>query len=348
LPDRSPAIPDRILEIFAGYWNTEALKAAIELDLFTFLAKRSLTLAELGEKSGAKRELLGRLCDYLGQLGLIRKKLGRYSAARDAARFLNRESPYSLCALAGFFTSPILTRGFSELTNRIKTGRTALAGDRLLEPDSPAWSDFARGAWPLRMREAKMIVRALEKQRLVGECILELGCGGAPLAITLLKRHPGLSAVAQDWPHVLAVAREHGAEAGLADRIDFLPGDARTIDFAGPYDMVLMMCFLDYFDAATRLALLHKVHAVLRPGGIAAVYAPLLPEEGESWPAIAYNFLLLAASPAGEASTFAQIKALLKRAGFGRVLCRSDMPLVTARKPILPSRRGSYPRYGGR
>jgi SAM-dependent methyltransferase len=336
----SSARPNRIVETLVGYWNTEVLKAAIELDLFTILGRKSLTLAELVSKSGADPKGLGRLCDYLAQLGFVRKNAGRYSSARDAACYLDRQSPRSICSVADFFTSPLLSQAFAELPRAVRLGRTTLAGDGLLEPDHPAWVQFARATWPLRSLEVEPVVRALERQRLARGRVLELGCGGSPLGITLVKRHPRLSLVAQDWSGVLTVTAEHALQAGLADRIELLPGDARTLDFAGPYDLVLLVNFLDYFDADTRLILLRKVRAALRPGGSVAVYAPLLEASERSWSAVAYNLLLLVTSPGGQASTLAQLDAMLKKAGFTAARCCPDMPLVTAHKPAArPPRR---------
>jgi hypothetical protein len=337
----SAARPNRIVEALAGYWNTEALKAAIELDLFTILGKKALTLAELARKSGASRNGLERLCDYLAQLGFMRKNAGKYSSAPDAARYLDRQSPRSINSAADFFTSPLLARAFAQLPRAVRLGRTTLAGDGLLEPDHPAWVQFARATWSLRSLEAEPVVRALERQRLARGRILELGCGGSPLGITLAKRHPGLSLVAQDWPGVLAVTAEHARQAGIAERIEWRPGDARTVDFAGPYDLALLANFLDYFDADTRLTLLHKVRAALRPGGSVAVYAPLLEASEGAWSAAAYNLLLLVTSPAGEAFTLAQLDALLRKAGFTPARCCPDMPLVTARSQALAGPDGA-------
>src|SRR5579884_811751 len=106
----SSVAPNRIVETLVAYWDTEVLKAAIELDLFTVLGKKSLTLTQLARRSGLDKKGLGQLCDYLAQLGFIRKVSGRYASARDAARYLDRNSPWSLCTVADFFTSPFLTQ----------------------------------------------------------------------------------------------------------------------------------------------------------------------------------------------------------------------------------------------
>src|SRR5579884_88742 len=310
----------------------------ISLDVLTVLGKKSLTLTQLARRSGLDKKGLGQLCDYLAQLGFIRKVSGRYASARDAARYLDRNSPWSLCTVADFFTSPFLTQAFTKLPQVVKRGRANLAGEGILEPNHPAWVQFARATWPLRLLEAGIVVRALEKQRLARGRVLELGCGGSPVGITLLKRHPRLSLVAQDWPDVLTITAERARQTGVAERIELLPGDARIMDFAGPYDLVLMVNFLDYFERATRLALLRKVYAALRPGGTAMVYAPLLEPQERSWSAVAYNLLLLVTSPGGEAFTFAQLKSLLAKAGFSSAQCHPDMPLVTAHKPAARRR----------
>jgi SAM-dependent methyltransferase len=331
--------PCRIFETLVGYWNTEALKAAIELDLFTALGTSSRTAGELAERCRANEAGIRRLCDFLAALGLVRSRSGRYRSAPAAARYLDRQSAASLVSIMGFYMSPPVTEAFAHLAAAVRCGAAVLENERLLGPGSPAWVQFAEAVWPLRRIEANIVADTLDELGLARGRVLDLGCGGSPLGIALAERHRKLRVVAQDWPDVVAVAARHARRTGVADRVATLPGDARTIDLAGPYDLVLMVNFLEYFDPTTRLALSRKVYAALRPGGVAATYAPLREARGtSSWPAAAYSLLLLLTSLAGDAFTFAQLDELFQAAGFAASHCCEGLPLVLARKPKLARR----------
>jgi hypothetical protein len=77
-------------------------------------------------------------------------------------------------------------------------------------------------------------------------------------------------------------------------------GDARTVDIGGPFDLVLMTNFLDYFNARARATLAGKAYAALGAGGVLALSAPFLDEPRTSPPdAAAYGLLLLAVGAGG-------------------------------------------------
>lgn len=67
--------PGMIFEIFNAYQRTAALKAAIELDLFTQIGKGSHTVEAIAKAIGASPANNGRavriLCDFLAIMGLL-------------------------------------------------------------------------------------------------------------------------------------------------------------------------------------------------------------------------------------------------------------------------------------
>src|SRR5262245_52631897 len=86
----SPAL---FFDTINGYQRTEALRAAIELDLFTRIAAGHRTAAELASACSANPRGVRILADYLTILGFLRKHADRYELAPDADAFLNRASP---------------------------------------------------------------------------------------------------------------------------------------------------------------------------------------------------------------------------------------------------------------
>jgi hypothetical protein len=107
---------------------------------------------------------------------------------------------------------------------------------------------------------------------------------------------------------------------GVADRYHLLPGDAFETDLGSGYDLVLIPNFLHHFDPPTCTVFMRKVHAVLEPGGRAAI-AEFLPNPDRVSPptAAAFSMIMLATTPSGDAYTFAELENTSKDAGFARV-----------------------------
>ena len=98
--------------------------------------------------------------------------------------------------------------------------------------------------------------------------ILDVGAGGAPWAIAMLTACPQGSAVVNDLPGVLDVARRKTAEFGVADRCEFRPGDYFEIDVEpGAYDIVVLghVCRAEGAPGAQRL--IARAFEALKPGG---------------------------------------------------------------------------------
>jgi SAM-dependent methyltransferase len=312
--------PSRIVDALCAYWDTDALVAAIDLGVFTALDRRARTAAELAHVCRADRARLGRLCNALVPLGLLRVQGGRYRSTVDAATLLGARRFFSAPAVrAGF-------RGLADIVRRQNLEDGALSGGKL-------WREFADAVAGVRRPLTSAIANELERGRLIRGRILDVGSGASPLGIELLKRRGTAGLVAQDRRGVVQVALARAAAAGVAKRTTAIAGDARTVAWGGPYDLILMINVLDYFDASTRARLVRKARVALKPGGSLAVYAPLLDESRGSPPeATAYDLLLLALGAPGGASTYGELRALLRAAGFAAVSRSAELPLVLARR----------------
>lgn len=99
--------------------------------------------------------------------------------------------------------------------------------------------------------------------------VLDLGCGRGQLAILLLESGAAASLHGVDWD-ARKVALAARAAVGLT--ASFEVGDVRkAVERALSADTVLLIDVLHYFDRATQDALLERVAAALRPGGLLLV-----------------------------------------------------------------------------
>jgi SAM-dependent methyltransferase len=138
--------------------------------------------------------------------------------------------------------------------------------------DDPAafYVPLVRATFPTQLRVATRTALLLGLARTSRPLrVLDLGAGGAPWAIGFLTARPGSTAVVNDLAEVLdAVARPKVVEHGVAPRVEFRPGDFRTLELEpGAYDVVVLghVCRTEGAEGAPRL--IRRAFEALAPEG---------------------------------------------------------------------------------
>jgi SAM-dependent methyltransferase len=320
----SQPTPERFFNAVNAYELTEAVKAAVELEVFTGIAEGNVTPAKLANRCQAAERGLRILCDFLCIHGFIAKENGQYALAPDAALFLDRRSPAYLGGTLEFMLTMHLRQAHEHLAEAVRRGGTAL-GAGTLEPENPDWVRFARGMTPLAYKPAELAATELRKG---GEAhkVLDISASHGMYGILVAKVNPTAQIYASDWKNVLEVAQKNAEAAGVADRYHLLPGSAFETDFGADYDLILVPNFLHHFDAATSTALMRKVYAALKPGGRAAI-VDFVPNADRISPptAAAFSLMMLATTPSGDAYTFNELKKFATDAGFACVELASQV-----------------------
>src|SRR5437773_107150 len=141
---QSQPSPDLFFDTVTAYQKTAALKAAVDLNLFTVIADGPLTAAEVAGRCNAAARSTRILCDYMTVLGFLKKSDGRYALTPDSAVFLNRKSPAYAGGAVEFLLSDHLTSAFEHLADSVRKGGTAQSQQGSVAPEHPMWLTFAR------------------------------------------------------------------------------------------------------------------------------------------------------------------------------------------------------------
>lgn len=313
-----PPTPERFFNSLNAYEQTEALKTAVELEIFTAIAEGNTSAATIAKCCQASERGVAILCNFLTIHGFLTKAGTEYGLAPDAAVFLVKKSPAYLGGVMEFMLTARIREGHARLTEAVRRGGTAL-GEGSLVAENPDWVKFARAMMPLMFMPSQMMASELRKG---GEAkkVLDIAAGHGIFGISVAKANPSAQIYACDWKNVLEVADENAKAMGVADRYHLLPGNAFDVDFGSGYDLALITNFLHHFDAATCTAFLRKVHASLAPGGRAAIveFVPNADRVSPPGPA-AFSLIMLTSTDAGDAYTFAELEKFSKDAGFARV-----------------------------
>ena len=315
-PQVSPAL---FFNTINSYQRTEALKAAIILDVFSAINSGNTTAAELAQACGAAERGMRILCDFLVVMGFVTKEDGRYGLTPDSAMFLDRKSPAYLGGTIDFLLSPVLTGGFKDLTAAVRKGGTVMEHEGTVTPDHPVWVDFARAMAPMMALPSHLMAELVDPAANTKLRILDLAAGHGLFGLAFAKRNPQAEVTAVDWPNVLTVAQENAAAAGVSDRYHINPGSAFDVDYGSDFDLVLFTNFLHHFDPPTCETLLRKAHAALAPGGRAVTLEFVPNDDRVTPPEVApFSMMMLGSTPSGDAYTFAELDTMMRNAGFAR------------------------------
>jgi len=314
---QSQPSPDLFFDTVTAYQKTAALKAAVDLSLFTVIADGALTAAEVAGRCHAAVRSTRILCDYMTVLGFLKKSADRYTLTPDSAVFLNRQSPAYAGGAAEFLLSDHLTSAFKHLAESVRKGGTAEPQQGSVTPEHPMWLTFARTMGGMMVRAAEGLAELLPFDPKRAAKVLDVAAGHGVWGIAFAKKNHQAQLVALDWAPVLEVARENAHAAGVADRFSTIAGSAFEVELSNDYDVVLVPNFLHHFNAADCVRFLKKAHGALRPGGTVAI-VEFVPNPDRITPpaAAGFSLVMLATTPEGDAYTFTEYSDMLAQAGF--------------------------------
>jgi SAM-dependent methyltransferase len=311
--------PQLFFQTINAHQRTEALKAALELEVFTAIGEGNTTAAEIAQRCQTSARGMRILCDYLTIMEMLTKQGDRYGLTLDSATFLDKRSPAYLGSATEFLCSPMMFENTKSIADAVRKGGTVMEAEGTVSAENPVWVKFARGMAPLMAMPAQLMAKLVDPQPAGKLKILDIAAGHGLFGIAFATNNPGAEVTAVDWKPVLEVAKENAQKAGVADRYHTIEGNAFDVDFGSGYDLVLLTNFLHHFDPPTNEALLRKVHAALADNGRVATLE-FVPNDDRVTPpdSAGFSLIMLIGTPSGDAYTFAELEKMFANAGFSR------------------------------
>ena len=311
--------PQLFFQTINAHQRTEALKAALELEVFTAIGEGNTTPAEIAQRCQTAERGMRILCDYLTIMEMLTKQGDRYGLTLDSATFLDKRSPAYLGSATEFLCSPEMFENTKRLADAVRKGGTVMEAEGTVSNENPVWVKFARGMAPLMAMPAQLMAKLVDPQPAGKLKILDIAAGHGLFGIAFATNNPQAEITALDWKPVLEVAKENAQKAGVSDRYHTIEGSAFDVEFGSGYDLVLLTNFLHHFDPPANETLLRKVHAALADGGRAATLE-FVPNDDRVTPpdAAGFSLIMLIGTPSGDAYTFSELEKMFANAGFSR------------------------------
>jgi len=309
-----------------GFMASKALFAALDLELFGHLAAAPAELGELVEKTGIPANRLATLVAALIALGLVTEANGRLANSPAAQRYLVRSAPEFFGDYYRLQIDKQVYPTFLHLSDGL-AGRQVESVYQLIQDPVEA-EIFSSSQHQASMGPAVVVSRLVDfggRRKL-----LDVAGGTGAFSIQLCRQNPDLRATIIDFPSVIEVARRFVGETGLAERIEFVSGNALQVSWPDEQDVVLMSYLLSAVSGDELERLLDLATAALAPGGMILIHDFMLdpnrrgPRESALW--LVSN---LAGRPDTISFSDAEIGDRLRARGFVDVSSKPLIPSIT-------------------
>jgi len=266
--------PSAILQTAFGFWNSKVLLTAVELGLFSKLAGRRLTGAELGAALQFHPRAIADFFDAL----VAMKFLGRdgegaqakYFNTPEAALFLDENSPRYIGGILTMLNVRLF-KYWNDLPEALRTGQPqneVKHGEpgifEALYKDPVNLEIFLNAMTGLSRINFEAFAEKFDFSRFKTLC--DIGGATGLLSVEVAKRHPHLHCVSFDLPPVEPIARKHIAAAGVNGRVGTASGDF----FKDPLpkaDIITMGMILHDWNLEKKMHLIRAAYNALPPGG---------------------------------------------------------------------------------
>lgn len=322
-----------LLSLGRSYQGAAVLAAAADLDLFAHLASGPRKAAELAAACGCNLRGLTILLDALAALGLVHKAEEAYVLPPGLNALLTPDGSQTVLAMAQHQANCL--RRWAQLARVVKSGASAecVPSVRGSAGDQAAFIGAMHNVSAPAADQVIQAVRPLWFQHL-----LDIGGASGTWTIAFLRACPRARATVFDLPHVIPMARQRLAEAGLADRVRLAPGNFATDPLPAGADLAWVSAIVHQNSREQNRALFAKVFEALVPGG-RIVIRDILMEPSRVRPLAGALFAvnMLVATEGGGTFTFDELREDLQSAGFAdaAVLREDDAmnSVIAARRP---------------
>jgi demethylspheroidene O-methyltransferase len=320
----------QLFALASGFVHSQVLVAILRTGLLAEVASGPATAAKLSADTGIPASRLALLLRAAVALGLMHEQRdGRFELGTLGAALVDNEALVALIlhhdALYEDLADPSALVGNPEFSGQLRRFWRYAARGPSTHDDVLAYSRLMAAS------QDAVASEVLTRCNPGNACRwLDVGGGDGSFAIALARHYPKISITVTDLPPVAELARRKIAAAGLANRIDVVPGDFLSDALPGGQDIISLIRILHDHDDAPVQRLLLSVKQALAANGRVVIAEPMASGSHEGRLLEAYFDMYLMAMGQGRLRRYSELQSALTGTGFGRVRrLRTRMPLIS-------------------
>jgi len=315
----TPPSPEHILQTGLAFWASKTLLSAVEMEVFTELARGPESLEVLTGRLGLHPRGSRDFLDALVALGFLDREDGSYRNTPSTDLFLDKHKPSYIGGMLEMANKRLYLQ-WGRLTIALRTGErqseepgeenlfAALYADPArLKGFLKAMTGISRGA---NLAIASKFPWA--KYKTVADC----GTAQGDLIVQVALKNTHLQGIGFDLPEVAPIFEEYVEENRLSSRVQFKPGSFFT-DPLPKVDVIMMGHILHDWSLDEKKMLIRKAYEAVPEGGAFIAYDSIIDDDRRK---NAFGLLMslnmLVETPAGFDYTGADCQGWMKEAGF--------------------------------
>src|SRR6476659_7914544 len=266
--------PSSILQTAFGFWHSKVLLTAVEFGVFTKLAGRRLTGAELGAELQLHPRAIADFFDALVAMKFLGREgdgpQARYLNTPEGSLFLDEASPRYIGGILVMLNARLF-KFWNDLPDALRTGRAQNEikhGQKgmfeELYADLPRLEQFMGAMTGLSRINFEAFADKFDFSKFQTLC--DVGGATGLLSIEVAKKHSHLKCTSFDLPAVEPIAKNHIAAFGLENRAGTASGDF----FKDPLpkaDVITMGMILHDWNLEKKMHLIGSAYEALPAGG---------------------------------------------------------------------------------
>jgi hypothetical protein len=261
--------PDQIMQVALGFWASKTLLSAVEMGLFTELAKHPDDCATLQQRLGIHPRAARDFFDTLVALQFLERRDGKYHNTPATALYLDKHKP---SYMGGFLemANHRLYPAWGNLTTALRTGvqqNEAKGSDDVfaaLYADPARLKGFLKAMTGVSHGSNVAIAQKFPWSQY--KTAVDIGTAQGDLITQVALANPHIQGTGFDLPEVAPIFEDYVEENGVSERVKFSPGSF----FEQPLpqaDVVMMGHILHDWDLDIKRMLIRKAYDALPEGG---------------------------------------------------------------------------------
>lgn len=330
--DNQPT-PAAILQMGTGFWASKTLLTAVNMNLFTLLAKGEKSGQDIQAKLNLHKRSLYDFLDALVALGFLNrtgiKETAVYRNTVETDLFLDKNKPSYIGGILEMANNRLYPF-WNDLEEGLKTGlpqnETKNNGQSVFE---------AIYADPARLREFIHAMAGVQTGNFITfskkfdfskyKSLCDIGGCGGHFSAHIAMNNPHIHCTSFDLPPVEPIAEEIINDMNLNDSITLASGDFFAVDFPKA-DIITMGNVLHDWGEQDKLILIEKAYKALPNGGAFVVIENIIDDaRRENVFGLLMSLNMLIETEKGFDFTFEDFNKWAKKAGFTSTTL---MPLV--------------------
>lgn len=319
--------PSKIMQVGLGFWASKILLSAVNMGLFTLLAKEELSGQAIKKKLGLHQRGLYDFLDALVALNFLKrtgiKESAIYANTEETDLFLDKEKPsyiggmleLSNNRLYGFWNT--LEEGLKtgEPQNEIKNGGAPIFEE--IYADQQKLKEFLKAMEGLQSSNFKMLSQKFDFSNYKTHC--DIGGSSGHLAIQIAQNNIHMETTTFDLPPLEIFAKENIQSNGLSDRVSVQSGDFFK-DELPKSDVITMGNILHNWGLQDKKMLIKKAYDALPNEGALIVIENIIDDDRRTNAfGLMMSLQMLMETPEGFDFTAADFNIWASEIGFSQV-----------------------------